>query len=113
MENCKVLGICLAKMQDRIRTEYLSAINRSAHMRGWKTVAFNSFRDFRKNDLSLKGSKSIYDVINYDDLDAVIVFPESINNSEISDSLIETAQAAGKPVICVGPEKKRMLFNSA
>ena len=106
MENCKVLGICLAKMQDRIRTEYLSAINRSAHMRGWKTVAFNSFRDFRKNDLSLQGAKSIYDVINYDDLDAVIVFPESINNSEVSDGLIETAQAAGKPVICVGPEKK-------
>ena len=102
----KVLGICLAKMQDRIRTEYLSAINRSAYLRGWKTVAFNSFRDFRKNDLSLKGSKSIYDLINYDDLDAVIVFPESINNSEIADSLIETAQAAGKPVICVGPEKK-------
>ena len=105
-EKGKVLGICLAKMQDRIRTEYLSAINRSAHLRGWKTVAFNSFRDFRKNDLSLQGAKSIYDVINYDDLDAVIVFPESINNSEVSDGLIETAQAAGKPVICVGPEKK-------
>ena len=102
----KVLGICLAKMQDRIRTEYLSAINRSASLRGWKTVAFNSFRDFRKNDLSLVGSKSVYNIINYDDVDAVIVFPESINNSEISDSLIETAQAAGKPVICVGPEKK-------
>ncbi|MBR4777427.1 MAG: EAL domain-containing protein [Lachnospiraceae bacterium] len=106
MENCKVLGICLAKMQDRIRTEYLSAINRSAAIRGWKTVAFNSFRDFRKNDLSLQGAKSIYDVVNYDDVDVVVVFPESINNSDVADNLIESALAAGKPVISVGPVKK-------
>ena len=104
--NSKVLGICLAKMQDRVRTEYLSAINRSAHMRGWKTVAYNSFRDFRKNDISLQGAKSIYEVINYDDVDVVVVFPESINNSEVADNLIENAQAAGKPVISIGPEKK-------
>ncbi len=105
MEKCKVLGICLAKMQDRVRTEYLSAINRAASLRGWKTVAYNSFRDFRKNDLSLQGAKAIYEVINYDDVDVVIVFPESINNSEVANSLIESAQAAGKPVISIGPEK--------
>ena len=105
MEKCKVLGICLAKMQDRVRTEYLSAINRAATLRGWKTVAYNSFRDFRKNDLSLQGAKAIYEVINYDDVDVVIVFPESINNSGVADSLIESAQAAGKPVVSIGPEK--------
>ena len=105
MEKCKVLGICLAKMQDRVRTEYLSAINRAASLKGWKTVAYNSFRDFRKNDLSLQGAKAIYEVINYDDVDVVIVFPESINNSEVANSLIESAQAAGKPVVSIGPEK--------
>ena len=97
-EKEKVLGICLAKLQDRVRTEYLNAINRAAALEGWKTVAYNSFRDFRKNDRSLQGSKSIYKIINYDEVDVVIVFPESINNSSVSDSLIESARAAGKPV---------------
>lgn len=106
MERKKVLGICLAKMQDRVRTEYLNAINRAAAIEGWKTVAYNSFRDFRKNDRSLQGAKSIYKIINYDEIDVIAVFPESINNSEVSDALIESARAAGKPVICVGPEKQ-------
>ena len=106
MERKKVLGICLAKMQDRVRTEYLNAINRAAAIEGWKTIAYNSFRDFRKNDRSLQGAKSIYKIINYDQIDVIAVFPESINNSEVSDALIESARAAGKPVICVGPEKQ-------
>ena len=105
-EKERVLGICLAKMQDRVRTEYLNAINKAAAIEGWKTVAYNSFRDFRKNDRSLQGAKSIYKIINYDEIDVVIVFPESINNSSVSDSLIETAKASGKPVITVGTERE-------
>lgn len=105
-EKRKVLGICLAKLQDRIRTEYLNAINKAAAIEGWKIVAYNSFRDFRKNDLSLKGSKSIYKSINYEEVDVIAVFPESINNSKVSDSLIERAKLAGRPVICIGPEKE-------
>ena len=102
----KVLGICLAKLQDRIRTEYLNAINRAASVSGWKVVTFNSFRDFRKNDLCLQGSKSIYNIINYDEIDVVAVFPESMNRSEIADTVIAEAKEKGKPVISIGPEKE-------
>ncbi len=102
----KVLGICLAKLQDRIRTEYLNAINRAASVSGWKVVTFNSFRDFRKNDICLQGSKSIYDIINYDEIDVIAVFPESMNRSETADTIIAEVKEQGKPVISIGSEKE-------
>ncbi|MBR4342524.1 MAG: EAL domain-containing protein [Lachnospiraceae bacterium] len=104
-EKNKILGICLAKLQDRIRTEYLNAINRAASVSGWKAVTYNSFRDFRKNDLCVQGSKSIYNIVNYNDIDVLVVFPESMNRSEIADDLIAFAQSKGKPVISIGPNK--------
>jgi len=102
--NVKVLGICLAKMQDRVRTEYINTINRAAAINGWKVVIYNTFRDFRKNDLSVQGSRSVYNIVNYDDIDALLVFPESINRRDVSAAIITKAMEVGKPVVVVGAE---------
>ncbi|MGN0641676.1 MAG: diguanylate cyclase [Huintestinicola sp.] len=57
--------------------------------------------DLYKKTGSETGEKAIFDLIDYDITDAVIIFPESILNPETVEMIRDRAKAHGKPVICV------------
>lgn len=95
----RVIGVCLTKLHWSGRSEYLDSLNDYARENNCKLILFNSFVDFYKNDDNDRGASSVYDVINYDLVDALIIFNNAFNNKQLVSELTEAANAHQKPVL--------------
>lgn len=95
----RVIGVCLTKLHWSGRSEYLDSLNRYARENNCKLMVFNSFVDFYKNDANDMGSQSIFEIINYDIIDVLIVLNISFNNKQLVRHVAERAQAHHVPVV--------------
>lgn len=98
----KVIGICLTKINDICRGDYINRLHFLAAKADCKLVVFNSFSDFFNGDASDCAAKSIYGIINYDIVDILVVITSSFHNKTIIEDIVSGAKACGKPVILVG-----------
>lgn len=95
----KIIGICLTKVQSIAATEYLSRLHKCAQKRGCKLIVFNSPVDFFRNDRKDADAETVYRLMNYDVLDAVVICAESFLNRAVYERVIQEAQAHEVPVI--------------
>lgn len=102
----KIIGFCITKIQDRTRTEIVDTLYTKALEEGYKLIVFNSLVDFFNNDSYDEGASIIYDLINFDVLDALIVHYESFYNKKSIDAVVERAHIKGIPVIILKGEKE-------
>lgn len=100
----KIIGACMTKINDRTRAEYISLLKKYAAKRGFKLVVFNSVIDFYNNDNFDVGAESVYSYMNFDLLDAIIVFAEHFCNKNVVDRIIERAKKSNTPVVVIGAE---------
>ncbi|MCR4779571.1 MAG: EAL domain-containing protein [Ruminiclostridium sp.] len=101
INNRKIIGVCLSKIQDEFGTDYISNLHRFALDNDYKLIIFNSLRDLYFGDLNDQGSKKIFDTINYDILDAIVILCESIYDKQLKEDIIAKAGKFGVPVILV------------
>ncbi|MBQ5319614.1 MAG: substrate-binding domain-containing protein [Oscillospiraceae bacterium] len=100
--NKKVIGVCLTKIHDICRAEWVNRLHTLSENAGCKMLVFNSFVDFYNGDSFDEGAKSIYGIINYDIVDVLVVVCNSFHNNAIIGDIITEAKVCGKPVIVVG-----------
>ncbi|MBR1739622.1 MAG: EAL domain-containing protein [Ruminococcus sp.] len=99
--NKKVIGVCVSKIQSICNNELLSRLHMLAEPQGLKLIVFNSPADFYNNDDTDIGAKAVYDLINYDLIDCLIIHSESFYNKELCLDMIKNAQSHGTPVLAV------------
>lgn len=97
----KIIGICTSCVQSDYVREIVSSISRKGVKEGYKVLLFNTFCDLYHNSSYNHGEASIFDLINYDILDVLIIMPEAIKRSSISNEISKRAHEHGVPVICV------------
>lgn len=97
--NKKVIGVCLAKVHSIAATEYLSRLSTYAGKQGYKIIVFNSIFDFYKNDGNDFGGKSVYKLINFEIVDAVVIHTDDFRSEEVLDELITEVTAHNIPII--------------
>ncbi|MBQ9947534.1 MAG: GGDEF domain-containing protein, partial [Oscillospiraceae bacterium] len=97
----KVIGVCLTKIHDTTRTDYVNRLHHLAHQAGYKLLVFNSFVDFYRNDAFDKGASSVYELIDYSLVDAVLVICDTFMNRSIIDGIVAGAKAHNVPAILV------------
>ncbi len=100
----KIIGVCLTKVNNRARAEYISGLYKEATNYGYKLMVFNSIKDFFNGDDYDKGSKSVFDTINYNIIDALIIFYDNFCDETVFYEIIQNAQLHGVPAIVVGAE---------
>ena len=66
LNNKKIIGVCLSKIQDEFRTDFVSNLHSFAGDGDYKVIVFNSLRDLYFGDANDEGSSKIFDVINFD-----------------------------------------------
>ncbi|MBR5087791.1 MAG: EAL domain-containing protein, partial [Ruminiclostridium sp.] len=101
IENKKLIGVCLTRVEDDFRTEFLKFFHKIAEENNSKIIVFNSPRDFYYGDKYDEGAKSVYKFINYDALDALVILRESFYDEELVNGIIRSATDKGKPVVLV------------
>jgi len=102
----KILGICVTKIHDRVRGELLSLINYAAVNAGFKVICYNSFEDFFRHDSYGFGARTVYDKIDYDILDGLIICAQHFCDDELVDDMIARAKARQIPVVLLNGERE-------
>lgn len=100
----KVAGICVAGIQDGHLSYIVNAASDALIKKGYKVLIFNSFSDFYNDSPFISGESSIYQLINFELLDVLVVFPETIKSTRITDEIIKQAAEHNTPVISVDGE---------
>ncbi len=98
----KVIGVCLTKINDICRCDYINRLHFLSEKAGCKMIVFNSFVDFYNGDAVDNAAKSIYDIINYDIVDILVIVVNSFHNKQLVSGIAERAKECGKPVILIG-----------
>lgn len=100
-KNYRILGICGSKMPNEDVKSMMDSICRSAVDSGWKVMMFTTFCDLYSRSHETTGEASVYKVINTDIIDALVVLPGSINNNDVSASIIAAAKDGNIPVVTI------------
>jgi len=102
----KIIALCIARIQDDASNEYITALNKVVSPYGYSLFVYNTCSTISgpvdKND----SQTFIYEFMDFDVIDLVIVFEEVIQNQIVSDDLICRAKEHGAPVIIIGESKE-------
>lgn len=97
----KIIGVCLTKINDDFRKSFVDNLYKKTKNTDYKILVFNSVLDLYNNDVYDDGAKSIYSMINFELLDALVILSETIINKAVVDELIRNAHKRRIPVILV------------
>jgi len=101
-KNRYTIGVCITKIDDNSRADYMHRLHRLAERDGYRLIVFNTLIDFYSVSPSDKGAKSVFDIINFDIIDALVIHTNSFCNQSVVDEIISNARNHGKPVILLG-----------
>ncbi len=97
----RVIGVCVTKIHERSRAEFVQRLFEEGRRTDTKIMVFNSVVDYYKQKDCESGAKSVYGLINYDIVDALIVFERHFYSKGVYHDIISDAKAHGTPVIVV------------
>lgn len=95
----KVIAVCLTRAYEDIRARFIASLCRHAAKRGWKLMFYNSFLDLNNKDIYNEGARSIFDAINYDLIDGLIIDGSPFYDNELLRQLTDACRSRRLPVI--------------
>lgn len=102
----KIIGVCLTRVHSVSRSDFINRLHRIAYKNGYKTIAFNSFLDFYNNDAFDEGAASVYELIDYNTIDALVVHYDSFYNKAVAERIINKAKDNNVPVVIINGESE-------
>lgn len=98
----KILAFCTSRIyQDRF-CSFLSGLNDALSKENWRIMVFTSPTDLHKANLNNEGSKNIFDLINFDITDAVLISNDDLFDPEFIQDLISKSNEHNIPSIVIG-----------
>ena len=102
----KVIALCIANAGDRRHFEFISLLNKALWKQGYKLFVYNTCTDFYHQRRSEEGEKAVFELMDFEIIDAVILFCESFMDTSVLDEVVQRAGNFGTPVISVGEVRK-------
>ena len=103
-EKHKVIAVCVADMDTDYNSHFLKELTSQCNKYNYKLLifsAFDSLAKVEKNDKHSIGESAIFNLINYDILDGLIIFSSTIASSTIIHTIIDRARKHNLPVISI------------
>ena len=100
--NKKIIALCLARIQDDASNEYITALNKVVAPAGYSIFVYNTCAAVSADTYEGSYQTAIYEYMDYDIIDVVVVYEEVLRNQAVTDALIEKAKKHNKPVIVLG-----------
>lgn len=97
----KIIAVCITKAQDYSHSLYLQYLHKQAEKNGFKLLIFNSYVDFFRNELYDRGAGAVYDLINLDLIDALIIQSDSFETKDVIEPVIADAKKRGIPIVSI------------
>lgn len=97
--NKRIIGVCMTKIQDPPRGRAIAYLNNEAKKHGYKLIIFNSPFDFYDGLDEEIGVARTYEFINYDIIDALIIFCSGFLDKTVYQNIAKCAIQKNIPVI--------------
>lgn len=100
----KIIAVCIPRVFDPAAFEYLQLLNRRAVSSGYALFVYQSNTDFgiyTTNQRNNVGESYIFDLIDYDIIDGMVIFSELIKDKELIKRTADKAIDRGIPVVAV------------
>ena len=101
MNKGKIIGICLARLHMWEQERQVRSICEHLEKDGYQVMIYNMSMKLEKISSHEKGEMSIFDIVPYDKLDAIVILSESIRNEMVCQSVADLAIEQGVPVIAI------------
>lgn len=98
----KIAAVCISRIHDESSHEITTELNKSLTEIGYRMFVYHTTSDLFWDTASEKGEMSVYDLLDFRIVDALIIVDEMIKNKTVIDKLIEKAEIFDKPVIMIG-----------
>lgn len=98
----KILVYCTSRIHESNFKYFISALNDDLILHGWRVLIFSTLTDlFLKTDNS-KGEAKIFELINYQIADAVLVSNENLLDDDVKKSILQKAKSHNIPTFVLG-----------
>lgn len=95
----KVISLCISVIHDVSCHKFIMALNNCIVSKGYRILVFATCLDLYWNRGSESGECAVYDLIPYEDSEAIIIYGQKLNDNTLQDHIIRRAHECGKPVI--------------
>lgn len=99
IDNYKIAAVCVSEYHDEDVQSLLYPLAKQMAESGWRLLIFNTYIDLYSNNLFTFGEASVFELIDYSYVDALIIYDKTIRNQEIIDVLLREAKLNNKPAI--------------
>lgn len=98
----KIIALCIPKAYEH--TSFIYELNTSLAQFGYRLIIYHTCSDLFWNTEVDMVEKTVFDIIDYDVIDAIIVYSELYYDKSVIQNIIAAAEESGKPIITIGAE---------
>lgn len=102
LRNKKIIGLCTARIQDVDTHSYITELNHVAAEEGYSILVYNTCSAVTADSYEGTTETAIYDYMDFDIIDVLVVHEEVLRNQIITNTLIEKGKEHDTPVIVIG-----------
>ncbi len=102
--NKKLVACCCSRVNDDACHKLITLLSQSLAAHDYKLFVYSTCSDLFWNNASEMGEKTVFELIDFDVVDAVVVFSEKIKNHELVEDMIEKSKKRNIPFIIVDGE---------
>lgn len=97
----KIIALCTARINDSLMGKFISVLNNKLNKNGFSLLVFSMNSELYWNEEDISTESSVYEIINYEITDAIVIMDERIKSRTIAENIISRAKANGVPVMTV------------
>lgn len=99
-----IVALCIPRIHEGTNHKFITSLNDHLIERGCHLLVYATPSELYWNTIDEQGERSVFDLINYDVTDAIIIHDEAIKNKDVTDELIRKAKQHDIPVVSLGSE---------
>ncbi|MDE7194903.1 MAG: GGDEF domain-containing protein, partial [Oscillospiraceae bacterium] len=97
----KIIALCIPKINEDSSRKFITALNNSLPSEDCRLMVYATCSELFWNTPMESGESAIYDLLDFETADIIVIFVEKIKNKQVIDEIISKAAAHGKPIITV------------
>ncbi|MCM1579677.1 MAG: hypothetical protein NC078_12870, partial [Ruminococcus sp.] len=97
----KLVALCISRLNDYTCNEFIAAFGSRLAENNCALFVYGTCTDLYWNTMDESGEKTVFELIDYDSVDAMVFFDEKIKDKTVTNKLVEKSKAKNIPVVVI------------
>ncbi len=102
----KVAAVCTSKIHEDTTRAFIESLRLKLESHGWRVFVYTSSSDLYWKTQFNAGEKAIFDLVNFDTMDALIICKEKILDPDVVAHLLDSAKAKNIPALVIDGDEE-------